>query len=162
MSGGLNEDNWEEWQIVEPDDENHILGWRVILIEETDGLFLETHDENDRRLDSLVLEPYLLDAYILSFKQAVYHTEQGEDLPWDERNDRDWERVLNPLDEFIGPQYYLKYVEAGLYELGTRLDGQIDNRVQIEAPWLTDFIDAFEHVESYYRDWVLGDAEPEV
>lgn len=50
MSGGLNEDNREEWQIVEPDDENGVLGWRVILVEETDGLFLEAHDEDDRRL----------------------------------------------------------------------------------------------------------------
>lgn len=68
MSGGLNEDDREEWQIVEPDDENGVLGWRVILVEETDGLFLEAHDEDDRRLDSLVLEPYLLNAYILTFK----------------------------------------------------------------------------------------------
>lgn len=78
---GLNEDNREEWQIVDSDDENGVLGWRVILVEETDGLFLEAYDEDVRRLDSLVLEPYLLDAYILTFKQAAYHTEKGEDLP---------------------------------------------------------------------------------
>ncbi|NUB91688.1 hypothetical protein HT576_11750 [Haloterrigena sp. SYSU A121-1] len=160
MSGGLNEDNREEWQIVEPDDENGVLGWRVILVEETDGLFLEAHDKDDRRLDSLVLEPYLLGAYVLTFKQAAYHTEKGEDLPWDEQNDREWERVLNPFDEHIGVEYYMEFVEAGVYELGTRDAGKVESRVEIGAPWLEDFIEVFEDVEGYYRDWVLADSEP--
>ena len=159
MNAGLNENGREEWQIVEPDDENGILGWRVTLVEEDDGLFLEAHDEGDGQLDSIVLEPHLLDAYILSFKQALYHTEQGEDLPWDERNARQWERVLNPLDEFIGSKYYLKFVEAGLYELGIRDEGHVGSRIQIGAPFLGDFVSVFEAVEAYYRDWVLGDSE---
>lgn len=162
MNAGLNENDREEWQIVEPDDENGIFGWRIILVEESDGLLLEAHDEDGGQFDSLVLEPYLLDAIILSFKQAVYHTEQGEDLSWDEQNDREWERVLNPLDEFIGSKYYLKFVEAGLYELGTRDGGQVGSRIQIGASCLRDFIEVFEDVEAYYRDWVLGDSETPV
>ena len=54
MSGGLNENNREEWQIVGPDDENGIVGWRVTLVEETDGLLLEAYDEEDLVWNSLV------------------------------------------------------------------------------------------------------------
>jgi len=83
-------------------------------------------------------------------------------MPWDERNGRKWERVLNPFDEHIGVEYYMAFVEAGLYELGTRDEHQVQSRVQIGAPWLRDFIEVFEDVEGYYRDWVLGDSEPQV
>ena len=74
MSGGLNDNNREEWKIVEPDDENGIIGWRVTFVEETDGLLLEAYDEEDR---------------------------------------------------------------------------------------VWDFIDVFENVQGYYRNWVLGDAGPQ-
>ena len=56
----------------------------------------------------------------------------------------------------------MNFVEAGLYELGTRVKGQVESRVQIESPWLTDFIEVFEDVERYCRDWVLADSEPKI
>lgn len=164
MSGGLNEDSREEWQIVKPDDENVVLGWRVTFVEETDALYLEGHEEDGQCLDSHVLEPYLLDAYVLGFKQAVYHVERGEDISWEELNDQEWERVLNPLDKGA-EQHYMKFVEAGLYELGTRDtdrlpdEDQVFSRVQIREPWLVDFVKTFEDVEQYYREWVLGEPE---
>lgn len=161
MSGGLNENNREVWQIVEPDDENGIIGWRVTLVEETDGLLLEAYDEDDHVWDSLVLEPYLLDAYLLTFKQAAYHAEQVLDLSWDERNDHDWERVLNPFDELVEVEYYMTFVEEGLYELGTRFEGETQSRVEIGDVWLKDFIDAFDDVKGYYQNWVLGESEPQ-
>ena len=160
MSGGLNDNNREEWQIVKPDDENGIIGWRVTLIEETDGLLLKAYDEEDRVWESLVLEPYLLDAYLLTFKQAAYHAERSLELTLDELKDCDWERILNPFDELIEVEYYMILVQEGLYELGTRLDGEMQSRVQIGDIWLTDFIDVFEDVQGYYQNWVLGESEP--
>jgi hypothetical protein len=158
MSGGLDENDREQWVITEPADVHH--GWRVTLVEEADGLYLEAYDENGQRLDSLVLEPYLLDAYVLTFKQAAYHSEEVDKLPREEQANEQWERVLNPFDDEIGVEYYMTYVDSGLYELGTRDEEGVEDRVQISAAWLVDFARVLSEVNRYYHDWVLGDSGP--
>jgi hypothetical protein len=159
MTAGLNDDNREEWQIVDPDDAEGIIGWRLTLVEEMDGLVLQAYDEGDTVMDSLVVEPYLLSAYALTFKQAAYHERAGSSAV---ATDTSWNRVINPFDDHIEVEYYMERVEEGLYELGTREVGNGRPRIQIPAPYLKAFAETFKDVKEYYREWVLGDSDSEL
>ncbi|MDG5778250.1 hypothetical protein QA599_17495 [Haloarculaceae archaeon H-GB1-1] len=154
MKSGLNDNNREEWQIVKPD-EAHIDGWRLIYVAESDGLFLEAYDEEDNRIDSLILEPYLLDEYILAFKQAAYHL-NGEGYPNQEYSERPWEVILNPYDDEICVDYYMKFVCVGLYEVGIRELGELSSRVQLDGVRLPHFIEVLEDAKRYYEEWEIG------
>jgi hypothetical protein len=156
MTAGLNDDNREEWQIVDPDDANGVLGWRLTLVDESKAFSLQAHDESGDVAESFLIEPYLLSAWALTFKQAATHEEREPAQTGELR----WQRVINPFEEDTAVEYSMQRVEGGLYELGGRVDGDLVERVQIEAANLLAFPAAFEEAQDYFREWVGGESDP--